>query len=620
MLAKIFLASRLDLYSDEVFYWLASEHLAPAYSDLPFMTSLLVKLGSSLDPGSTLAARSLFILIGSCLPVLVYWLANPIVGKSEALMSALLSLCIPLGGFLGLLAVPDVPLLFFGILSIGLFERSLRTNRLCYWLAAGLVAAMGLATHYRFLLYPAAAVLFLVYCKSEHRQFRNPFFWAATGLAALGLIPVIWFNLSHQLASASFYLVERHPWTFQASGLLHSLKQAVLVTPPLYLLLGFTLWRMLLKARGGDQRAGLLASFALVNLLVYLILAPWTDSSSTSIHWPLSGYFPLLVYAPATLRSTGQWTAAKWNTGAARIITPGIPALGFCGSVLALLAIGSQAFQIPLQALLGTGVLSNKMAGWREFTAHTATVIESGYPEELPVLVTDNYYTAAQLRFAGTGAPVFTTDSDKSVRDGRRLQLTLWGMDATALTGFRNRPALFITEDSTLSVVDKEAAIGAMCRQVADLSFLSNLRLFNGEKQFSYYQASRLSGVGDQSADSSHSCPYPARAWLEPPVANASLSGTTHMEGWAYQEDIGIQSVSLLLNDEEIASVDYGISRPDVVDVMAVESDPNAPDLGFSYELDTRPYPNGRYRLALKLTDNRGVTTIYGERPVFIVN
>ncbi|MEQ8954169.1 MAG: glycosyltransferase family 39 protein, partial [Gammaproteobacteria bacterium] len=296
---KVFLASRLDLYSDEIFYWLASTRLSLAYSDLPFVTSLLVWLGTNLDPGNPLAVRVLFIVLGSSIPLLVFWLAQPITGRGQALFSAFLSLCIPLGGFLGLLAVPDVPLLFFGLLAIGFFERALRTDLNRYWLATGIAVALGLSTHYRFFLYPAAAVLFLLCYGPARKTLQNPKLWMAIAISALGLTPIIWFNLSNQLASASFYLVERHPWEFQPRGLLHIFIQAGLVSPPLYGLLGLTLWQMITRARAGDQNAAMLASFALTNLLVYMILAPWTDSASTTIHWPLSGYFPLLVFAPA---------------------------------------------------------------------------------------------------------------------------------------------------------------------------------------------------------------------------------------------------------------------------------------------------------------------------------
>ena len=60
LLIKVFLALVLDLYSDEVFYWQASARPALAYSDLPFMTALLIGIGSSLNPGSAIAAQTEF--------------------------------------------------------------------------------------------------------------------------------------------------------------------------------------------------------------------------------------------------------------------------------------------------------------------------------------------------------------------------------------------------------------------------------------------------------------------------------------------------------------------------------------------------------------------------------
>lgn len=617
---KLYLATRLDLYSDEIFYWLASTHLAPAYSDLPFMTSLLVWFGSALEPGSTLAVRSLFIVLGSCVPFLVYWLALPVTDRHQALISALLSLCIPLGGFLGLLAVPDVPLLFLGLLSIGLFERAVRTNWVIWWLATGIVVALGLFTHYRFFLYPAAAVLFMLFFDSERKQWRNPYFWMAAVIASLGLIPIAWFNLTNELSSASFYLIDRHPWTFQPSGLLHVFKQAGLVTPPLYALLAVTAWKMLHLARQGDRGAALLLSFSLVNLLVYLVLAPWTDASSTSIHWPLSGYFPLLVFAPSTLQSCYQLATTKWHQSIARKLTLATPLFGFLGSLVALTTIGSQAFQHPVQSIAGTGLLSNKLAGWREFSSHTSRLLGTLQTGQPPIIVTDNYYTAAQVLFAGLSEHAYTVDNDKSVRDGRRLQLRLWNMDELALSEQYGRAVLFVTEDSTLTIPDKEMAIGTICMQVDNLAHFSELQLFNGDKKFSYYLADRIIAASELSAYEANNCPYPPRGWIDEPANDSQVSGVVQVSGWAYNEDIGLQSVHLLVNGKEVSRLDYGISRPDVADIMKVQSDPNSPNLGYVGEFDTRPYSNGEHDLAIRLIDNRGVATDYGERSVSLAN
>lgn len=618
---KIYLAIVLDLYSDEIFYWWASTRLALAYSDLPFMTALLAGLGSGFEPAGSLQVRSWFLLLGSSIPFLVYWLAKPVSGHRQALESSLLTLCLPLGGFLGLLAVPDVPLIFFGLLAIGSFERALRTDAWRYWLATGLFVALGLSTHYRFFLYPLAAVLFLLLFKAEHRQWRNTRFWCSVALASLGLIPILWFNLSNQLSSASFYLVERHPWEFQPAGLLHLFKQAALVTPPLYLVFLYTLWCLLKQSQAGERQAALLLAFAITNLSVYWLLAPWTDANSTSIHWPLSGYFPLLVAVPAALRSLYQSIQSARSKQYARNIVLAIPAIGFAGTMIAFIGVGSQAFQLQLQTILGTGVLSNKMAGWKEFAAHTEPLLGNYFQTQSRLLLTDNYYTAAQAEFADITDTVFTLDTDKAVRDGRITQIRLWAKDISGLAQFQGQPALFVKEDSSLNIDDKDALMHTVCNLSESVTKVSDLSLFNGDKAFSYYFLDQIQiPDGDSKVEAASPCPFPTHAWIDSPVAGQTLTGQVAVNGWAYNEDIGVAMIELLIDGEAVATIDYGIPRPDVVAVRNVQSDPQAPNLGFDFQFDTTSLENGRYELALHLVNQQGHSTIYGSRDVVIDN
>lgn len=619
LLSKIFLANALDLYSDEIFYWQASANPAIAYSDLPFMTALLIGFGSALDSYNTLAARSLFILMGSSLPFLVYWIAAPITNNKQALESAILSLCLPLAGFLGLLAVPDVPLIFFGLLSIGFFERALRTNKISYWIFTGVFVALGLCTHYRFFLYPTAAVIFLAFFKAEHHQWKNPRLWLSVFIASLGLTPILWFNLSHQLSSASFYFVDRHPWEFQASGLLHLFKQAGLVTPPLYLLFAYTIYLTYKKAVHGNRSAALLLSFSLVNLLVYLLLAPWTDATSTSIHWPLSGYLPLLIYLPCALLKATTVLGAYFSARTSRRLILAIPIIGFLGSLSALFGIGSQAFQLQLQAFIGSGVLSNKMAGWEEFSSHANELIERELSES-PLLLTDNYYTLAQLEFAGLMRGGFTLDEEKAVRDGRISQYQIWQKDRVSFERTTTNEYLFITEDSTLDTAAKHDLLSTLCARTKQVTHLGELNLFNGDKRFSFYRGSELYSIDKLDQTQTSSCPFPAIAWIDTPEPGAELSGIVEINGWAFNEDIGISRISLLIDNEEFAQAHYGESRPDVVEVMQVQNDPNSPNLGYSSNFDSTRLKNGSYQLEIEVRNRLGISQRYGKRRIEINN
>lgn len=618
LLSKIGLASLLDLYSDEAFYWQASSNPAIAYSDLPFMTALLIGLGSSLDAHNTLAARSLFIAMGSLLPLLVYWVAKPISDTRQATESAALSLCLPLAGFLGLLAVPDVPLVFFGLLAIGAFERALRTDELRYWCLTGTFVALGLCTHYRFFLYPLAAILFLSLFEAERRQWRNPRLWLSIAIASFGLIPILWFNLSNQLSSASFYFVDRHPWEFSATGLLHLFKQAGLVTPPLYALFVYTLLVMFTQAKAGNRSAALLLSFSLVNILVYLLLAPWTDATSTSIHWPLSGYFPLLVYLPQTMRSAAAWLAERLNPATARRLVLAIPVIGFLGTLTALFGVGSQAFQMQLQAIVGPGVLSNKMAGWEQFARCVDEIMQQEF-DAPPLVLTDNYYTLAQVEFAGLSPRGYTLDEEKAVRDGRIAQYQLWQQDRSALQQLSAAEYLFVAEDSTLDTAAKHDLLGQLCARTERVEPLGELNLFNGDKRFSFYRGRALQEIGAPLPEPS-ACPYPAIAWIDAPQDEAVLSGIAALNGWAYNEDIGIESIALLIDNQRLGLVEYGSSREDVVEVMQVASDPNSPNIGYNYSFDTTALENGRHRLEIEIVNGLGIRQRYGEREIIVRN
>lgn len=615
---KAFLATSLDLYSDEIFYWQASTRPALAYSDLPFMTSQLVGLGSTLLPGSTLAARSVFLLMGASLPLLVYYLARCYVSKLHALEAAILSLCLPLGAFLGLLAVPDVPLVFFGLLSLALFQRALASNGLLYWLATGLIVALGLSTHYRFVLYPLGVLIFLTSYDSQRNQWLNPRLWMTMLIASCGLIPILWFNFSYDAGSAAFYLVERHPWSFQATGLLHPLKQSVLVTPPLYVALGFCLWRMWKKSIEHTPALGLLVCVSLSNLSVYLLLAPWTDSTSTSIHWPLSGYFPLLIFLPLVLRDWKRWLGKNMPRLNAVRWTIALPIIGFGGSLTALTGVGSQAYQHQLQAILGPGVLSNKMAGWREFSAHTEELVHRLLPLGMdPVIITDNYYTAAQTEFALPQADVLSLDIDKAQRDGRYRQYVIWQRDEEGLRTREGRAALYISEDSTMSVPQRIDYLRRLCKRVGQLTYVDQLDLFSGDKTFSYYLADELRSpaLSEQSSSvTTSACPFPPLGWIDQPVDGQRTDSGFTLSGWVVNEDVGVSKLALMINGLLVSELDRSVERPDVIEAVAVRSDPAGARVGFSSEISGDFLSQGENTVELRIVTGAGETISYGRR------
>lgn len=615
---KLALAFRLELYSDEIFYWQASQFPALAYSDLPFMAALLAGIGTEIFGNTPFGVRVFFLLFGMAVPILIYWVALPIHGKGYALMSAALSLCMPTLAIMGLLAVPDAALLVFGLLFIGMLERATRLGDVSFWVAAGVAAALGLCTHYRFSLYIVAAVLFFIFDKRQWHYWKMPRLWLAGGIASIGLYPALSFNFLNGLSGLDYHLVERHPWHFQPEGLLHPFIQATVVTPLLYACLLYTLWRLLKQGYYGDKQAQLFALFASTNLGVYFLLAPWSDTTRTTVHWPISGYLPLLVFAPTTLDMLRQRLTRLFPTWNATGLVLLVPITGFLGSMLLFAGIGSQGFNQSLQGLVGPGVLSNKMAGWTPLAAHLQSLkVQHDLPADV-LIVTDNYYTAAQISFATGSNRVFTTDSNKAIRDGRLTQYQIWNRDTNGLLDNWSADAVFITEDSTLDSLEKTSVMTKACELFSEVNLLDQLFLFQGDKIFSFYMAKGLRPA-DLHRSSFSECPLPSDSWLDTPAHDADLVGQTQISGWAINSS-GISQIRVMLDARVVAETERTLARDDVVTLKNTITDPGSPLLGFAVEIDTTLFENGRYQLSLELITGAGERQLSSTRDVIINN
>ncbi|WP_339868503.1 ArnT family glycosyltransferase [Pseudohongiella nitratireducens] len=614
LITKLFLGWRLELYSDEIFYWQASRFPAIAYSDLPFMTAMLAGIGNDLFGNHPLAVRSLFLCLGSLLPLLVYWLARPLTGP-RAIESALLSFCVPMVALMGLLAVPDVPMIVCGLLFVGFLERATRLNSNRYWLLSGFMVALGMCTHYRFIVYPASAFVYMALTKSQWHYWRRPVFWLAATIAVTGLIPTIVFNLSNDLSGVGYHLNERHPWAFQTDGLIQPLMQAAVVTPLMFIMAWLTMFWMYLQARQGDTRAGLMLAFAAGHILLFMTLAPWSDTTRTTVHWPLSGYLPILVYMPSAMRWLYTELTKRYSLSIANKTTASIPFTGLIGTALLLIGLGSQGFNASLQSIVGTDVLSNKMAGWLPLSDKIEQMKTRGVIDDDTLLVTDNYYTAAQIGFRQPENTVYTTDQDKTIRDGRDTQYRIWERDLSALAGLTDQNAVFITEDSTLDINEKTAVMQEACKLFADINYLDSLWLYQGDKRFTFYRANQIGGNNTDNL-----CPLPALVWLDNVDEGATLSGTYPISGWAVAPELGVERLLVQLNRRTAAEGTRNIEREDVVTAMNGQSDPEAPLLGFSIPLDTSVYSNGTYELSIIVERPTGEQELTSIRRITIRN
>ncbi|MFH0945482.1 MAG: glycosyltransferase family 39 protein [Planctomycetota bacterium] len=485
MLGKTFAASRLDLFGDEAFYFMCSGRMDVAFADHPFMTALLVKIGTSLLGPVELGCRLVFLLLGALFPLLIFRLARPLVGSRDAWLAAGLSLVMPATAHLGLLALPDVPHLFLAALALLLFLRAVERPATWLFVAAGVVTALGLSTHYRFVLVPFSFGLCLILTRSGRALLRTRGPWLALLTMLPGLLPALLYNVRLDFAPFRYQAMDRHGSGFDLKALAeHIPAQMVATTPLMYVVLVATLVVMLRRMRQGDARMAPLALFSLSHLGLYLLASPITDASHASIHWPAPGYLPLLVFAPGILREFLQ----RKPTRLRRALVVATPGLGVLVLSLAFLELNTHLFRIQS--------LARPFAGWTEVAREAGRQL-ADHPElaragSLPLLVADNYMLAGNLELKLAGrAELFVLDHQKGYEHGRAAQFAQWGNGEEGLRGRTGEDALVVVERTRTSSRGWEAWRAHVAAFFQKLEPLAEIETPGGKsgkpKRFEFY-------------------------------------------------------------------------------------------------------------------------------------
>ncbi len=480
MVAKIWIAANMGLHSDAAFYWWEAQYPAISYSEVPFLTPFLIKLGTLLAGDTLFGVRLMFLGIGAVLPFSVYALARTTVGPRDALVAATFTLLVPLPAITGILAVPDVPLLLLQILCLTAFIRATTSKSVPVWLLTGGIAALGFSAHYRFVFFMLGALIYLFLTKNGRANLRSPGPWLGGLVASIGLVPIYLFNATNSMAGLSFHFVDRHKWEFDPSGLSYILEQALWVTPFIFVALAATFVLAVRSGLRGSDRHALLTCFAGAGVLAFMLAKPWTvNSDQFSQHWTQFGYVPLLVLLPETLRKLRR----KFSGLGGRLAVGLIPLSGAAAVCLLLFV----SILSPYYDRLSPGprkLASSVFFGWDRL-ANEMLSLQSEVGLENAPLVSDNIVTTSYLAF-WTRLPgdVFTLDN-RSARylRGRQPQIQLWQMDTEGLQAKHSgEDALIVVLESKIDNMDDH-----MCSVFERVEPAGSFKRFEGGKTYRFF-------------------------------------------------------------------------------------------------------------------------------------
>lgn len=584
---KLCLAARLPLFVDEAFYWQESRHLALAYSDLPGLTAWLIGLGTAFGGDSLLGVRWPFLLLGAALPWLVVAMARPL-GGLHAWRAGALTVLFPLSGFLGVLALPDVPMNLAAAACLLGGARLLRgvDGPALVWLAAGLV--LGALSHYRFVAVIAVGVAALLILPQGRAALRDRRTWMAIGIGALAWLPLGLWNLTHGDAGWRFQFVDRHPWALHADGWLFLPVQAALATPLLFVALLVAGWRW--RACFGLQTRWLALCGGLT-LTGFFVLGFFADSERTSFHWPLSGYLALLALVPDVLR---RWPRALH-----------VATWGLLGGAF-VLALGVQAMLASSQGrkkLDDAGAYSANFTDWSALSdAVQARLAE--LPEGTRVLA-DHFKLGAELGFVLRNPDIEVLEHPLNPRHGRARQLELWGL---LRNDARDGWHLLVISPDDVKLSARLARYQELCSRLGPLPAPDVVEVDGGARRFLLFAL-----PPDPPAAP---CVTPALAHLDWPLDGDTLGRAFTVRGWALKDVVGIDRIEVLVDGERLAETERAAEAGWVVTTYgALSRDPAFPKVQFETTVTLPARVSGWQRIDLVLHGGDGsVETWRGPR------
>lgn len=583
---KLALAAHLPLFVDEAFYWQEGRHLAWAYSDLPGLTAWLARIGDALGDG-TLALRMPFLVIAAVIPWLVMRMTARAFDARSGWQAGSLALLLPLAGTLGLLALPDVPLLFATTLCLDAGLRALRKVTVFVAIELALGLAIGGLTHYRFAAVIAVGFIALLMLRDGRRALRDPRVWMAVAIGALAWLPLLLWNLHHADAGLRFQLVDRHPWSFSSEGIRLGRMQLLLATPLLLALMALAAWRGL---RDTNATTRYLASSGTMIVLGFLALGFFADRERVSFHWPMPGYLALLPLLPVVLaRWSRGWRIATWATAVLGLAA----VLGFYVTA---------ATPVLRERTAARNFHPANFAGWNELATAVRTRLRAMPPGTK--LLAGNFKLGAELGFALDDADIAVLEHPLNAKHGRAPQLAAWKLLQASRATQGAGPVLLVTSSNDVGFRDLLAHYHALCAQVGPLPAPQVLNIDHGRQRFLLFAFDGAKHPGD--------CTTPALAFVDAPAPGAKVGSTFEVDGWAFKDGIGLRAVEVLLDGKPVAVARYGEANPGIAAFWKISTDPNHPNVYFRARIEG--VTPGVHWLGLRLRGTDGSAEEWSEQ------
>src|SRR4051812_36712918 len=202
-IAFLILDCPLELAADEAHYWDWSRHLDWSYYSKGPLVAWIIRascelfgpLSRALTGNDALAVRLPAVPCGALLSVSLYLLTVQTLGRERTGAAVVaLSLAFPVVSAGATVMTIDAPYTACWGWALVLTYHAVFRHSAWAWPLAGAVVAVGILAKYTMVLWAPCVGLFLLASAEHRRLLRGPGFWTAVVVAALGGLPILYWN------------------------------------------------------------------------------------------------------------------------------------------------------------------------------------------------------------------------------------------------------------------------------------------------------------------------------------------------------------------------------------------------------------------------------------------
>ena len=275
-LFQIAVASGFELAHDEAYYWLFSRHLDWGYFDHPPFVAAIIKM-FSFFPTSEISVRIGFIVLQFLSLFILIRMTT------KHLLTTLLFFSFPLASFTGLLALPDIPLLFMTACYCFLLYQYLLKDSVIISLSLGLVIALLF-----FAKYHGVLLVFFTLLAVPGLFKKKSFYLVALTALVLFMPHMVW-QYEHDFSTLRYHFIERPSADFSIA---RSLEYFGLQIGLAGLFVGPVVWWVIIKNKSENefQRA---MKFISIGTVIFFLISSF--SKRVEANWTIFLVIPMIL-------------------------------------------------------------------------------------------------------------------------------------------------------------------------------------------------------------------------------------------------------------------------------------------------------------------------------------